>query len=140
MKKEFAMNLESILLERPIEAVDQNPLDRPGVPHEIDPPEPLADAHWLAPEPQRADSPPQVGKGRPLTPVFSTVNRPRGLSGLVRRLAYRAPDYRPRRWMLLVLSDRIDALEHNPGRLLKLSMGLGLVVAGTYMAVRTRHA
>lgn len=134
------MDLESIMLERPLEAADQNPQDRPGVPQEADPPEPLADAHWLAPEPQRSEYHPLVGNGRQLTPVFSTANRARGLSGLVRRLAYRAPDYKPRRWMLLILSDRIDALEHNPGRLLKLGTGIGLVIAGLYVARRVRYA
>jgi hypothetical protein len=35
----------------------------------------------------------------------------KGLSGLIRRAAYRLPDWKPRRWMLLTLADRVDALE-----------------------------
>jgi hypothetical protein len=134
------MNVTEIMLERPMQAADQNPLDRPGVPQESDPPQPLADAHWLKPEPQRSERPPLVGKGRELTPVFATANPPRGLSGLVRRLAYRVPDYKSRRWMLLMLGDRIDVLEHNPRRLLKLSLGLGLLAAGIWGATRVRRA
>ena len=34
-----------------------------------------------------------------------------GLSGVLKRLAYRYPDWKPRRWMLLTLSDRVDKFE-----------------------------
>ena len=34
-----------------------------------------------------------------------------GLSGVLKRLAYQYPDWKPRRWMLLMLSDRVDKLE-----------------------------
>ena len=114
---------QDIQLERPQQAIDQDFAARPGVPHELDPPAPLADAHWLVPDQQVSDAKPLVGHGRPLTPIYSVANAPRGVSGLVRRLAYRIPDYRPRRWALLILADKIDVIEHNPGTLLKLVAG-----------------
>lgn len=129
-----------IEVQRPREAPDADPLARPGVPQELDPPEPLADAHWLSPEPQLTEPKPLVGQGRPLTPVFSTAIPPRHLSGVVRRLAYRIPDYEPRRWMLLMLADRIDVLEHNPRRLLKLGATVGLIMAMVYAVRRSRRS
>jgi hypothetical protein len=60
--------------------------------------------------------------------VFGTVQPPRGLSGLVRRAAYRVPEHRASRWMLLVVGDRIDALEH------RLARGLWLVPAAVALA------
>lgn len=111
-------------------AADQDPLDRPGVPQELQPPAPLANAHWIRPDQQRSEDLPLIGHGRPLTPVYSTENPPRALSGLVRRLAYRVPDYRVRRWVLLMLADRIDVLESNPLRLLRGAALLSVVGLG----------
>jgi hypothetical protein len=45
------------------------------------------------------------------TPVFSTALPPRGLSGALRRLAHRVPDHRATHWLILLLADRIDAVE-----------------------------
>lgn len=116
-------------------AADKNPSYRPGVPQETTP-QPLANAHWLVPEQQTSAQLPLVGKGRHLTSVYSNANPPRGLSGLIRRLAYRVPDYRPRRWMMLVLADRIDVLESNPAKLLRAVGSLGLVGLGVYGLVK----
>ncbi len=122
---------------KPALAADENPSDRPGVPQELSP-QPLPNAHWLVPEQQTSASTPLVGRGRHLTSVYSTANPPRGLSGLLRRLAYRVPDYRPRRWMMLVLADRIDVLESNPGKLLRAAGAVGLVGLGVYGFVKLR--
>ena len=120
-------------------AVDKNPLDRPGVPQEFDPPQPLANAHWLKPDQQQSQQQPVIGNGRKLTPVFSVANPPRGLSGLVRRWAYRIPDYRPKRWALLILADRIDVLESNPKKLLGALVSVSLVGAGIYRLSKIRR-
>ena len=56
---------------------------------------------------------PLVGVRRSLTPVHSTAIPPRGLSGLLRRVAYGIPEYRARRWALLMLADRVDVIEHD---------------------------
>jgi ferritin-like metal-binding protein YciE len=48
-----------------------------------------------------------------LTPVFGTGPGPGySLSGVMRRLAYRLPEYQARRWMLLLAADRVDVVEH----------------------------
>ena len=41
-----------------------------------------------------------------------TVTVPlKGISGAIRRAAYRAPDWKPRRWLMLLVADRVDVLE-----------------------------
>jgi hypothetical protein len=140
MTQEHSYHLRQRVAAHADSAVDRNPLDRPGVPQEADPPEPLSNAHWLSPEQQVSERPPVVGRGRQLTPVYSVANPPRGLSGMIRRLAYRVPDYRPRRWLLLVLADRVDVLESNPKLLLRAAAGAGVVGLGFYGLSRLRAA
>lgn len=98
------------------EPADKDASDRPGVPmygrsgmHAAITKPPL--------EPQPATVPVLVGVdvGR-LTPVFGTAQPPRGLSGLIRRAAYRIPEHKAGRWMLLLLGDRIDVWESRLGR------------------------
>ncbi|MCW5831693.1 MAG: hypothetical protein KIS78_04470, partial [Labilithrix sp.] len=96
---------------------------RPGVPEERRPPEPLVDAIGF-PSRQTTGTPSVTSPHRPLTAVYGTAVPLRGLSGLVRRAAYRAPDYEARRWALLKLADKIDVLEHSP---LRVALGLGAV-------------
>ena len=128
--------LSTTMEDKPQEAADANPLDRPGVPQEIEPER--AEANWLVPEQQTSEPEPMIGQGRHLTPVYSTANQARGLRGIVRRIAYRVPDYRPRRWALLVLADRIDVLESNPKKLLGAVASVGLVAVGIYGLLKLR--
>lgn len=114
---------------------DQSPIDRPGVPQELRP-QPLASAHWIEPEQQMTEPAPLVGNGLQRTPVFSTAVPTHGLSGLLRRVAYGVPDYRARRWLLLMVADRIDVLEHRPARLLKLVGVAGMLGVGIFAARR----
>jgi hypothetical protein len=54
-----------------------------------------------------------------LTPVFGTACPPKGLSGLIRRLAYaRYSEARSAHWLLLLGADRVDMLESTLGSLL----------------------
>ena len=46
-------------------------------------------------------------------PPYSDTIPLKGASGLLRRAAYKLPDWKARRWMLLMLADRLDALESN---------------------------
>lgn len=138
MTQQPVSQFSQALQNRGTSAVDRNPLDRPGVPQESDPPQPLGNAHWLKPDQQVSAAQPVVGQGRPLTPVYSVANPPRGLSGWVRRAAYRVPDYRPKRWLLLVLADRIDVLESNPGKLARALGGVGLLGLGIYGLTQLR--
>ena len=98
------------------EPADKSPGDRPGVPmygH--------AGMHAAIAKPpleqQQATVPVLVGVdvGR-LTPVFGTRQPPRGLSGLIRRAAYRIPEHKAGRWMLLMFGDRVDVWESRLGR------------------------
>jgi len=112
----------------PAWGVDRKEDDRPGIPKETFP-EPLSLAHPAELIHQQSDEPkPFIGPNRFLTPVYSTSLPPRGLSGLMRRAAYRFPEYKARRWMMLLAADRIDALEHaNFG---KAAVGAGLILLG----------
>ena len=118
--------------------------NRPGVPMETRP-KPAGNAHWITPEKQRDGDAAMILK-RPeldaLTPVYSTAVPPRGLSGAIRRAAYRIPDHKPSHWMLLLLSDRVDALEHDPARLAVLAVPIAAVLGvGLFMFLRpTRRA
>ena len=49
-------------------------------------------------------------------PAFGAALPARGLSGVVRRAAYRIPERRPARWVLLLAADRIDVLETRAAR------------------------
>jgi hypothetical protein len=120
--------------------IDADFSQRPGVPMEKDPPEPVGGAHWG--EPIRQPDPGYILKRSDLarlTPVFGTSIPPRGISGLVRRMAYAVPEHRAMHWMMLLLADRIDVLEHRAIRLspvlVPLLVGGGALV---YMARRRR--
>lgn len=108
--------------------------DRPGVPMETEP-RPVGHAHWQEPERQK----PQVrvlkraGLER-LTPVISNAIPPRGLSGIIRRAAYRIPEHRMSHWLLLLAGDRIDVLEHRLTRSIPLSVSVAAVALGLAMA------
>ncbi|HEX2576265.1 MAG TPA: hypothetical protein VHK88_07935 [Aquihabitans sp.] len=89
---------------------DLDPADRPSVPRErleIDP------ATSTFPERQPEHWPRERSIEHAfLTPVFGTSCPPKGLSGVVRKLAYRRySEARAAHWLLLVGADRIDALE-----------------------------
>ncbi len=99
----------------PWSAPDATPARRPGVPR-LRRPVPDPGAHWTRPQQQRG-TPLLARSGlREATAVFGTAQPARGLSGLVRRAAYRIPEHRPARWGLLLLGDRIDVIEHRLAR------------------------
>ena len=88
---------------------DLDPADRPSYPKLQYPAD--TGAHWDFPERQPG------GEGRErsiehafVTPVFGTAQPLRGLSGGVRRFAYRRfSEGRLAHWLLLIVGDRIDA-------------------------------
>jgi hypothetical protein len=92
--------------------VDLDPADRPAVPRMRFDPE-ATGAHWDIPEQQHENWPRErsIEHAR-LTPVFGTSTPPRGLSGVVRKYAYRRfSEGRAAHWLLLIGADRIDSLE-----------------------------
>jgi hypothetical protein len=90
---------------------DLDPRDRPSVPKErFDLPE--TGAHWDFPDRQ----PELVPRERSiehtmLTPVFGTTYPLKGLSGAIRKVAYRYSEGRAAHWLLLLAADRVDAGE-----------------------------
>jgi hypothetical protein len=92
---------------------DLDPKDRPSVP-KLQFQDDLTGAHWEFPERQPENYPRErsIEHGM-LTPVFGTAQPLSGLSGAVRRYAYRYSEGRVAHWLLLVLGDRVDAWEHH---------------------------
>ena len=128
------MSMETNRHGVPGAAIDATRDRRPGVPMENLPPRPAGAAHWR--EPERQPDPGWVlkRKGLPeLTPVFGTSVPPRGLSGAMRRAAYRIADHKTSHWLVLLLADRVDALEHGSMRAVPLSLALA---AGGMVGVR----
>jgi hypothetical protein len=91
-------------------AVDASPSVRPGVPRRRVPvPDP--GAHGVPPGAQRRGTPAQGGgAGARATPVYGTGQPVHGLSGAIRRAAYRVPEHRAGRWLLLLAADRVEVL------------------------------
>jgi len=124
----------------PEDAVDADKARRPGNPMER-PPAPIANAHWLEPDRQPATAGLLVDPSRgKLTATFGTQHPPRGLSGSLRRAAYSLPDYRARRWLMLILADRVDALEAQLTRTAKhpLTWFAAAAAAGVWLKLRSR--
>ncbi len=121
--------------------VDGDAKKRPGVPRELRP-EVRGGAHWEAPE-QQARPGVQVLKRaslEELTPVFGTTAPPRGLSGLLRRVAYGIPEYRVKHVLLLLLADRVDVLESLVRRHPTKAAGLVLGLVGGGLLLRRSRA
>jgi hypothetical protein len=89
---------------------------------------------------QQTDVPVLVGVdvGR-LTPVFGTRQPPRGLSGVIRRAAYRIPEHKAGRWMLLMLGDRVDVWEGRLGRQRWKTLGAAVAALAGVLAWRRRR-
>ena len=111
----------------PVDAVDLDPAQRPGVPQER-PPQPWPNSRF---PPARMQVPPSVPKhGRPgkeTPPVYGTAVPLHGLSGAIRRAAYRYPDHVATHWLLLLLGDRVDSWGTRAGRVAKVALPLAAV-------------
>ncbi len=99
--------------------VDLDPANRPGVPKERYDPASTG-AHWDFPERQEERVPRERSiEHKFLTPVFGTACPPSGLSGMMRRYAYRYSEAQTSHWLLLVLADRLNAVEVAVGSALR---------------------
>jgi hypothetical protein len=98
---------------------DLDPKDRPSFPQERFSPE-ATGAHWEFPERQPESWPRERSiEHKFLTPVFGTSCPPKGLSGVMRKHAYRKySEGRAAHWLILLAADRVDALESNVGSFL----------------------
>jgi hypothetical protein len=110
--------------EPPFEAVDLDRSRRPGVPMQR-PPQPWPNSRF---PPKRMTAPPAAPRhgrpGRQTPPVYGTAVPLRGLSGVIRRAAYRHPDHEVRHWLLLLLGDRVDSWETRARRVLPVALPL----------------
>jgi hypothetical protein len=91
---------------------DLDPRDRPAVPRErFDPG--ATGAHWDFPERQPEKWPRERSiEHKFLTPVFGTSSPPKGLSGVMRKYAYKTySEGRAAHWLILLAADRVDAVE-----------------------------
>jgi hypothetical protein len=90
---------------------DLDPANRPAVPKERTPPR-LENVHWTRPEQQASDVLVLHSTERPgITPVFGTSVPPSGLSGVLRKRAFRRSENDVRHWMMLMLADRVNVVE-----------------------------
>jgi hypothetical protein len=91
---------------------------RPGVPKEHSPPSTHTGAHWIHPDEQKPTVKIYQSVERPkLTPVFGTTCPPKGLSGKIRDYAYTLGEGKKRRWLSLMLADRVDVWESRVGEI-----------------------
>ncbi len=106
----------------PVEPVDLDPANRPGVPKER-PPEPWPNSRF---PPKRMTGTPSVPKhgrpDKPMPPVFGTAVQLHGVSGAIRRAAYRYPDHTVSHWLLLLLGDRVDSWGVRARRVLPIAL------------------
>ncbi|HVE45453.1 MAG TPA: hypothetical protein VNA57_01720 [Acidimicrobiales bacterium] len=110
-KPRLAETSEQLRARIPGWGVDLDPKDRPSVPRErFDPT--MSGAHWDFPERQPEHEPRErSNEHKFLTPVFGTACPPRGVSGMMRRYAYNYSEARSAHWLILMVADRVDALE-----------------------------
>jgi len=85
--------------------------NRPGVPMERTPPR-FIHAHEgkLPQQPETVEI--LTSTERPgITPIFGTAQPPKGLSGMMRRLAFRWSENDMRHWLILLAADRVNVVE-----------------------------
>ncbi|MGC4119745.1 MAG: hypothetical protein QM765_35265 [Myxococcales bacterium] len=118
--------------------VDRDPAARPGVPMEREP-QPWPNTRY-PPEHQAGEpaSPLHGRSNKSPVPVFGTAVPLRGLSGVIKKIAYRSPDHRTRHWLLLMLGDRVDAWTHafRPMMLLAIPLAAIALVPGFRRLIR----
>jgi hypothetical protein len=111
-KPPLAETSEQLRARIPGWGVDLDPKDRPSVPR-LQFQEDLSGAHWEVPERQPERWPRERSvEHQMLTPVFGTSSPPRGVSGVMRRYAYRRhSEAKAAHWLILLAADRVDAWE-----------------------------
>ena len=110
-KPALAPSSEELRARIPGWGVDLDPKNRPSVPQERFDPN-ATGAHWDFPERQPEKWPRERSiEHKFVTPVFGTSCPPKGVSGMMRKYAYkRFSEGRAAHWLILVAADRVDAL------------------------------
>jgi hypothetical protein len=144
-------NLETILSRSAFQAlepvrrpphwgVDLDPDSRPGVPMMKTEPQIMENARWPVERQVGEPASPRHGRSnKPMPPVFGTALPPRGVSGMLRRLAYRYPDHKPRHWLLKMFADRVDSWGHRTRKLLPLVAVAALATFAVRSGTRPRR-
>src|SRR5688500_15432948 len=103
--------IEQLRARIPGWGADLDPRDRPSVP-KLSYRDDLTGAHWDFPERQPEKWPRERSmEHKFLTPVFGTAAPPKGVSGALRKLAYRKfSEADVAHWLLLMAGDRVDSL------------------------------
>jgi hypothetical protein len=91
---------------------DLDPGVRPAVPKERTP-QRFVNAHWddIEPQPSRGVQVFHSTERPGLTPVYGTAQPPKGLSGLIRKAAFRRSENDLRHWLMLLFADRVNVVE-----------------------------
>lgn len=90
---------------------DLDHANRPAYPRERKPNR-LEGVHWHQPEQQAQSVEVLQSNERPaMTPVFGTSAPPSGVSGSMRRVAFRYSENDLRHWLLLLAADRVNMVE-----------------------------
>ena len=113
-KPKIAESSEALRARIPGWGADLDPKDRPAVPR-LQFHEDLTGAHWDLPERQQETWPRERSiEHEMLTPVFGTSTPPKGLSGVLRKYAYRRhSEAKAAHWLILIAADRVDAWEEH---------------------------
>jgi hypothetical protein len=111
-KPPLPVSIDELRATIPGWGADLDPKDRPSVPRERLQP---SGAHWDFPERQPEKWPRERSIEHAfLTPVFGTSCPPTGLSGVIRKYAYRRySEARAAHWLLLIAADRVNSVEAN---------------------------
>jgi hypothetical protein len=112
-KPQLAESTDQLRARIPGWGVDLDPRDRPSVPKERFDPR-GSGAHWDFPDRQPEKWPREKSiEHEFVTPVFGTSCPPKGISGVMRKIAYRKySEGRAAHWLLLLAADRVDVLEN----------------------------
>ena len=113
-KPKLAESSDELRARIPGWGADLDPKVRPSVP-KLQYQENLTGAHWEFPERQPEKWPRERSiEHKFLTPVFGTSCPPKGLSGVIRKYAYKEySEARAAHWLILIAADRVDAIEHH---------------------------
>lgn len=91
--------------------VDLDRKNRPGVPMERTPPRFINQHEGKLPQqPENVEVLVSCERSG-ITPVFGTVQPPQGVSGALRRFAFKWSESDMRHWLLLLLADRVNVVE-----------------------------
>jgi hypothetical protein len=113
-KPALPVSIDELRARIPGWGADLDPKDRPSVPRERFDPQ-ASGAHWDFPDRQPEKWPRERSIEHAfLTPVFGTSCPPTGLSGAIRKYAYRRySEGRAAHWLLLIAADRVNSVEAN---------------------------